>query len=124
MTEVKTTASPTANTASKTTTTLVAKKEEKPVNKYRLKDHHADYLWTIIGLDDCPWTQKALALLKEHDANVNYVKLNRQWHARMGGEFNTRQIPLVLRGPHYIGNYSTIVSYFSGSFVHESERFD
>ena len=30
-------------------------------------------------MEDCPWTKKTVALLKEHGEQVKYVELNAEW---------------------------------------------
>jgi glutaredoxin len=105
------------------TTVNATKVIKEPVNKFRIKDNFENYLWTVIGLDDCEWTKKALAILKEHDERIKYIPLNEEWRRRLVVEFGTRQVPAVFRNAKYLGNYSVLESYYSGSFLDDSERF-
>jgi hypothetical protein len=56
--------------AAAVTITDGSKELQKTVNKFRIKDNFENYLWTVIGLDDCEWTKKALAILKEHGFEI------------------------------------------------------
>lgn len=96
---------------------------EKPINKFRLKDNFENYSWTVIGLVDCDWTTKAIDMLKEHDEKYKFIPLNEEWRRRLVVEFATRQVPAIFRNAKYIGNYSALAAYYSGSFLDDSERF-
>jgi glutaredoxin len=96
---------------------------EKPVNKFRLKDNFENYNWTVIGLADCEWTNKAIETLKNHEEKHKLILLNEEWRRRLVVEFGTRQVPAIFRNAKYIGNYSALQAYYSGSFLDDSERF-
>jgi len=97
-----------------------AKKESNPL---RLRDTTANYLWTVVGMSDCPWTKKAMELLKEHGEQVKYIELNGEWQRRVVVEYSTRRIPAIFRGNLYIGSYDVLENYYKTSFIADSERF-
>lgn len=98
-------------------------KTEKSVNPARIRDTTSDYLWTVIGLKECPWSEKAVALLKEHDERVKYLELNTEWHRRLIVEVGTRRIPAIFKGAGYFGSYSDLQNYYMCSFVADVEKF-
>lgn len=104
-----------------TATTSAAVKKE--VNPLRLRDTTANYLWTVVGMSDCEWTQKAMQLLKDHGEQVKYIELNGEWQRRIVVEYSTRRIPAVFRGNLYIGSYDVLENYYKASFIADSERF-
>ena len=98
-------------------------KKEKTVNPNRIKDTTSDYLWTVIGINECPWTEKAVALFKEHNEKVKYIELNSGWHRRLVVHVGTRRIPAIFKGSGYFGSYNDIQNYYMCSFVADNERF-
>lgn len=95
----------------------------KEKNPHRLRDTTANFLWTVIGLKDCEWTNKAVELLKEHGEQVKYIELNSEWQRRIVVEYSTRRIPAIFKGSGYFGSYDQLESYYKCSFISDSERF-
>lgn len=110
-------------TVQKTTAAPVAAELKKEINSLRLRDTTANYLWTVVGMSDCPWTQKAMELLKEHGEQVKYIELNGEWQRRIVVEYSTRRVPAIFRGNLYIGSYDVLENYYKTSFIADSERF-
>ena len=95
---------------------------EKP-NPLRVRDTTANSLWTVIGIRVCPWSTKAVELLKEHNENYKYVELNAEWQRRLTVEYSTRRIPAVFKGSALVGSFDFLDSYYKCSFIADSERF-
>lgn len=96
---------------------------KKEVNPIRLRDTTANYLWTVVGMKDCEWTQKAMELLKDHGEQVKYIELTGEWQRRIVVEYSTRRVPAIFRGNMYIGSYDVLEDYYKCSFISDSERF-
>jgi glutaredoxin len=96
---------------------------KKEINPLRLRDTTANYLWTVVGMSDCEWTQKAMQLLKDHGEQIKYIELNGEWQRRIVVEYGTRRVPAVFRGNMYIGSYDVLEDYYKASFISDSERF-
>lgn len=112
----------TANVKATTTTTktsTVSKVVEK--KETRIRDTDNSVLWTVIGLADCEWTNKAVELLKEHKEQVKLVKLNAEWQRRLIVEFNTRRSPAVFKGATYFGSYDSLENYYKCNFFSDKE---
>lgn len=97
--------------------------DDKKINPLRLKDTTSNFLWTVIGLQDCEWSKKAVDILKEHDEQFKYIELNAEWQRRLVVDYSTRRVPAVFKGNLYIGSYDVLESYYKASFIADSERF-
>jgi hypothetical protein len=95
----------------------------KPVNPLRIRDTTSNHLWTVIGIEGCEWTAKALKLLRDRGENTKYIELNAEWQRRLVVEYSTRRIPAVFRGSGYFGSYDVLENYYKSSFIADSERF-
>jgi glutaredoxin len=95
----------------------------KPVNPLRIRDTTSNHLWTVIGIENCEWTAKAVKLLRDRGENTKYIELNAEWQRRLVVEYNTRRIPAVFKGSGYFGSYDVLENYYKSSFIADSERF-
>jgi glutaredoxin len=95
----------------------------KEKNPHRLRDTTSNFLWTVVGLKDCEWTDKTVNLLKEHGEQVKYIELNAEWQRRIVVEYGTRRIPAIFKGSSYFGSYDVLENYYKCSFISDSERF-
>lgn len=95
----------------------------KEINPLRLRDTTSNFLWTVIGIKDCEWTQKAVKLLEARGEQFKYVELNAEWQRRLVVEYNTRRIPAVFKGSGFFGGYDVLENYYKCSFIADSERF-
>jgi glutaredoxin len=111
------------STTTKTNDTTNKVEDPIKVNPLRLRDTTSNHLWTVIGLSDCEWTNKAVELLKERGERYKYVELNAEWQRRLVIEHNTRRIPAVFRGSGYFGSFEVLEGYYKASFIADSERF-
>lgn len=114
---------PTKTTTQKTTAEKPATVSDVQINPLRVRDTTSNFLWTVVGMEDCPWTKKTVALLKEHGEQVKYVELNAEWQRRLVVEYATRRVPAIFRGNGYFGSYDVLDNYYRCSFISDSERF-
>jgi glutaredoxin len=108
----------TANTKTTSTTTKV---ETISVDPKRLRDTDNAAVWTVIGLKNCPWTLKAVELLKEHGEEVKHLVMTKEWHRRLLIEFNCKRSPAVFKGAQYFGSYTEIENYYKCWFFSDNE---
>ncbi len=110
-----------ANATISTTTATTSAVKEIPLK--RLKDTDSNITWTVIGLPDCPWTEKALNDLKAHKENIKFIPLTPEWQRRIIVEQNTRRLPAIFRNHAFFGGYDALESYYKASFFSDSESF-
>ena len=86
------------------------------------KDTYADTSWTVIGRDICPYTTKAVQLLKSRDENVKYIPLNMDWRNKLARNYPTvNRVPIIYRGSRYFGSYGELKMFFEASFFNHGE---
>jgi len=90
-----------------------------PDNRLRETDNIA--VWTVIGLQGCPWTSKAVELLKSRKETYKLVFLNTDWQRKLVVEYNCRRSPAIFRGVQYIGSYGELENYYKCWFFSDSE---
>lgn len=113
-----------ANTEIKTATVSKATTTETPTTPdNRLKDVDNNYIWTVIGVPNCPWTAKAIQLLQEHKENYKVITMTPEWQRRVIVEHNTRRSPAIFKNHAYIGSYDSLENYYKCSFFSDSESF-
>jgi glutaredoxin len=93
-----------------------------PINPVRLRNTDEEVLWSVLGLKDCPWTEKALALLKEHQEDTKHILITPEWQRRLIVEHRCRRSPAIFKGAQYFGSYSDVEKYYQASFFSERER--
>lgn len=118
-----------ANTTVTTKTVIEPKTETKiqePVQslpEQRLREVDNIAVWTVLGIEGCPWTEKAVALLKEHRENYKLVFINREWQRKLIVQYNCRRSPAIFRGVQYMGSYADLENYYKCWFFSDSELF-
>jgi glutaredoxin len=112
-----------ANTSAITTVATTIKEPvktpETPDNRLRETDNVA--IWTVMGLEGCPWTAKAVELLKSHKENYKIVFLNGEWQRKLVVQYNCRRSPAIFRGVQYLGSYADLENYYKCWFFSDSE---
>ena len=116
MTTTKVETKPIPKTISKTQV-----KAEKP--EQRIRDTDSKNAWTVIRIEDCEWSDKAVALLEAHKENFKVVHLNHEWFRRLVVDYEVRRIPAIFVGNSYFGSYSDLENYYKCSFVSSKEVF-
>ena len=104
----------------KKNTTIV---EEKTLLPNRQKDIDDDRIWLVIGLENCPWTDKTKKILDEVGQSYQYININAAWHRKLLLDYNTKRLPAVFAGRQLIGSYAEVNNYFMCSFVSDKELF-
>ena len=112
----------TSNTKVVTKTVATARTVTTKINPLRLRNTDEEVLWSVLGLKDCPWTEKALALLKEHQEDTKHILITPEWQRRLIVEHKCRRSPAIFRGAQYFGSYSDVEKYYQASFFSERER--
>ena len=111
-------------TANNTSITKALEDVKKPINKSETENsnlHKRDIdiaeEITIIGVKNCPWTEKAIKLLNEVQQPYKYVELNAAWQRTLLITHNTKRIPAIFIGNKYFGSYAELSNYLSASFI-------
>jgi hypothetical protein len=112
-----------ANTKAATTTVAAKPVVKQEIKEERLRNVDDDALWTIIGIEGCPWTEKAVNLFKEHKENFKHVLMNPEWQRRLIVQYNTKKSPAIFRGAAYFGSYGELENYYKCWFFSEREQF-
>lgn len=108
-------------TAAATAVAAPTKPSTPTLPEKRLREVDNVAIWTVLGLKDCPWTEKAVALLKEHNENCKHVPITREWQRKLIVEYNCRRSPAIFRGVQYIGSYADLENYYKCWFFSDSE---
>jgi|APGre2960657404_1045060.scaffolds.fasta_scaffold07148_6 hypothetical protein len=115
-------------TTSANTKTATTNVTAKPVVKQELKEERIrnvddTAVWTVIGIENCPWTAKAIELLREHKESVKPVILNPEWQRRLIVQYQTKKSPSIFKGAAYFGSYAELENYYKCWFFSEREKF-
>ena len=118
-------ATPVTNTPKAATpaTTPAVTKVEKVMDPKRLRDTVSPTIWSVVGLESCPWTEKAIELLKSRGDSYKFIPLNVEWQRRLLVEQGTRRIPGIFKGPSFIGGFDALENYYKCSFITDTESF-
>ena len=103
------------------TATTIPTKTVKPLK--RIKDTDRNFTWTVIGLQDCEWTTKALKLLENRQETIKFIPLTPEWQRRIIVEQNTRRLPAIFKNHAFFGGYDALEAYYKCSFFSDSESF-
>lgn len=103
-------------------TTVAKTPVQKPIT--RIKDTDHNFTWTVIGLENCEWTTKAIKLLETHSEIVKFIPLTPDWQRRIIVEQNTRRLPAIFKNHAFIGGYDALENYYKCSFFSDSESFN
>lgn len=93
--------------------------DSTPEKRLRETDNVA--IWTVMGLEGCPWTAKAVELLKDHKENYKVVFINSEWQRKLVVQYSCRRSPAIFRGVQYLGSYADLENYYKCWFFSDSE---
>jgi glutaredoxin len=110
----------TVKTAQKPVSITVAPDQPK-TPEHRLREVDNVAIWTVMGLPDCPWTEAAINILKEHKEKYKLVFINREWQRKLIVEYDCRRSPAIFKGTRYIGSYADLENYYKCWFFSDSE---
>lgn len=111
----------TANTKTVSNTVKPVNTIKQEIDEKRLRDTDNTVLWTVVGLQNCSWTNKTVELLKEHKEQVKLIYINAEWQRRLVVEFNCRRSPAIFKGATFFGGYDTLENYYKCSFFSDQE---
>lgn len=132
MEEQKKPSTPTPAVKHKTeaTTTVSTSKQElkftqevEAENQKRVRNIDDARAWTVIGIKGCPWTEKAMALLKSKGETFRYVELNTQWQRTLIVSYNFRKSPAIMLGPTLFGSYAELENHYKCWYFSDKEKF-
>ena len=112
-----------ANTKTATTNVTAKPVVKQEPKEERIRNVDDTAVWTVIGIENCPWTAKAIELLREHKESVKPVILNPEWQRRLIVQYQTKKSPSIFKGAAYFGSYAELENYYKCWFFSEREKF-